>query len=111
MARAKKPKMKPDGRLLKAVRVSLEPTQEAPIYANFAEVSAAQHEFQISFALSPSRPAAEALEQAAETGLLRLETLVQVLLPPTIIPGLIKALTTTKEQHEALVGPIKELDS
>jgi Protein of unknown function (DUF3467) len=110
MARAKTAKTKAsDEPVIKAVRVLLEPSRE-PVYANFAEVSAAQHEFQISFALTPSRPTAETIEQA-KTGEMRLETTVQVLLPPTIIPGLIKALTTTKEQYEAMVGPIKALDA
>jgi hypothetical protein len=88
------------------VKISLEYSGET-IYANYAEVSAAQHEFQITFALSPTKPTAEQIEHA-NSGIMRLPTLVQILLPPTIIPGLIKALSTTKEQHEALLGPIKE---
>jgi hypothetical protein len=88
------------------IRVILESDGE-PLYANYAEVSSAQHEFQIAFALAPTKPNAEQLEQVS-TGVVTLHTLVQILLPPTIIPGLIKALVTTKEQHEALLGPIKE---
>jgi hypothetical protein len=89
------------------IRVSLQYDGE-PIYANYAEVSSAQHEFQIAFALAPTKPTAEQLEQVS-AGTVTLHALVQILLPPTIIPGLIKALITTKEQHEALLGPIKEL--
>jgi hypothetical protein len=88
------------------VKVFLEYGGE-PLYANYAEVSSAQHEFQLAFALAPTKPTAEQLEQV-NGGTMRLPVLVQILLPPTIIPGLIKALITTKEQHEALLGPIKE---
>lgn len=108
MARAKKAKTRtPEPPSLKAVKVVVEPSGD-PVYANFAEVSAAQHEFQISFALTPSKPNPEILEQA-KAGEIHLEALVQILLPPTIIPGLIKALITTKEQYEAMIGPIKEI--
>src|SRR5579872_3051843 len=88
------------------IKISLEPSGE-PIYANYAEVSSAQHEFQITFALSPTKPTAEQFEQAS-AGHMIMPALVQILLPPTIIPALIKALISTKEQHETLFGPIKE---
>jgi hypothetical protein len=61
----------------------------------------------MAFALAPTKPSAEQIKQA-ESGIVELDALVQILLPPTLIPGLIKALVTTKEQHEALFGPIKE---
>jgi hypothetical protein len=78
------------------------------LYANFAEVSSAQHEFQIRFAQAPTKLDDEQLQQVQGGGFVRLEALVQILLPPTLIPGLIRALETTKQQHEALLGPIKE---
>src|SRR3989442_12404014 len=76
-----------------------------PLYANYAEVSSAQHEFQMGFALAPTKPSAEQIEQA-RAGNVKLDGLVQILLPPTVIPSLIRALTTTKDQHEAMFGPI-----
>jgi hypothetical protein len=88
------------------VKISLEYNGE-PLYANYAEVSSAQHEFQIGFALFPIKPTAEQIEQVSG-GIVKLDALVQILLPPTLIPGLIRALTTTKEQYEAMIGPIKE---
>jgi hypothetical protein len=93
---------------LTMLKISLEHAGD-PLYANYAEVSSAQHEFQIAFGLAPTKPTAEQIEQL-QTGTMRLPALVQILLPPTIIPGLIKALIISKEQHEALLGPIKELD-
>jgi hypothetical protein len=108
MARAKKVKTEaPAQPLLQPLRVILEPT-DAPVYANYAEVSASQHEFQISFALTPSKPSPQALEEA-KSGSIHLDTIVQILLPATLIPGLIKALTTTKDQYETITGPIKEM--
>jgi hypothetical protein len=81
-----------------------------PIYSNYAEVSSAMHEFQILFALLPTKPKAEQIEQMVQGSALNLDAQVQILLPPTVIPGLIKALTTTKDRYEALAGPIKELE-
>jgi hypothetical protein len=74
------------------------------VYANFAEVSAAQHEFQLSFALTPTKPTSD--PEQARTGTVRVQSLAQILLPPTIIPSLIKALIMTKERYEAVAGPI-----
>jgi hypothetical protein len=82
--------------------------QGEPLYSNYAEVSSALHEFQILFALVPTKPNAEQISEM-RAGSLKLDAQVQILLPPTIIPGLIRALMTTKEQYEALAGPIKEV--
>jgi hypothetical protein len=87
-----------------SVKISLDYTNSEPLYANFAEISSAQHEFQIAFALVPARPTTDQIRDGA----VKLNPLVQIMLPPTLIPGLIKALITTKEQYEALLGPIKE---
>jgi hypothetical protein len=110
MGRASKKKAPPKSPAVAkpvAITVALEPNGEQ-FYANFAEVTTGQHEFQISFALVPTKPTAKGIE-AMKTGVLSLDAMVQVMVPPTLIPGLIRALTTTKEQHEAMVGPIKEL--
>ena len=91
-----------------ALKVSLESSSDQ-IYANYAEVTAAQHEFQISFALVPTRPSAEKIEAIKSGSPLFVDAIVQVMLPPTIVPGLIRALTITKEQYEAIAGPIKDI--
>jgi hypothetical protein len=79
-----------------------------PLYANYAEVNSSQHEFQIGFALAPTRPSPEQIEQA-RAGTVTLDGLVQILLAPTLIPALIRALNISKDQHEATFGPIKEV--
>jgi hypothetical protein len=71
-----------------ALKVALEPSGDQ-IYANYAEVTAAQHEFQISFALVPTKPSAEKIEAIKNGSPLFVDAIVQVMLPPTIIPGLI----------------------
>jgi hypothetical protein len=92
-----------DASVFNEVTVVLEPNRNS-VYANFAEVSAAQHEFQLSFALTPTKPTSN--PEQARTGTIRVESLAQILLPPTIIPSLIKALIMTKERYEAAAGPI-----
>jgi hypothetical protein len=90
------------------IQIALESNVES-VYANYAEVSSSLHEFQISFALAPTRLTAVKVEEMKSGGL-KVEALVQILLPPTVIPGLIRALTITKEQHETMVGrPIQEV--
>ena len=89
------------------LKVALEPSGDQ-FYANFAEVAAAQHEFQISFALVPAKLTAEKIETIKNGSPLSVDAIVQIMLPPTIIPGLIRALTITKEQFEAIAGPIKD---
>jgi hypothetical protein len=76
-------------------------------YSNYVEVSSAQHEFQIRFAQAPTKPNDEQMEQI-RGGTLKLDAFVQILVPPTLIPSLIRALESTKQQYENLIGPFNE---
>ena len=86
------------------------PDELAVYYANYAEASAGHHECLISFARVPTKLSVARTEEA-KGGTLRLEPLVQVMIPPTLLPGLIRALSITKEGYEKLVGLIHDPDA
>jgi hypothetical protein len=93
------------------VRVLVDAVDESAVYyANYVECSFAPHECLLSFARVPAKLSVARTEEA-KGGTLRLEPLVQIIVPPTLMPGLIRALTTTKEGYEKIMGPIKEPDA
>lgn len=90
-----------------AVRPVVEATDSTIIeYVNFAEIAHSQHEFSILCVRVPTKPNAAAIGEAKKTGALELNATLQLLLPPTIIPGLIRALGIQKDAYEARFGPI-----
>ena len=76
-------------------------------YANFAEVAAIPHDFAILFARTPAKLSSEKMEEA-RAGNLTLTCDVQILLPITLIDGLIRALTAQKAGYEQRYGTIHE---
>jgi len=83
------------------VRIVVDPTEETPVYyANHAEVSLSPHEISVSFVRVPSKLSSSRTKDAQVSGSLTFEPTVQVVIPPTLLPGLIKAMTITKDQYE-----------
>jgi hypothetical protein len=76
-------------------------------YANHAEIASTPHEFALLFARMPAKLPPEKLEEASG-GTLTLTSDVQILIPATLIPGLIRALNTHKAVHEQRYGTIHE---
>src|SRR5271157_3345735 len=76
-------------------------------YANHAEIASKPHEFALLFARMPAKLPPEKLEEA-DGGTLTLTSDVQILIPATLIPGLIRALNTHKTVHEQRYGTIHE---
>src|SRR5437867_1938549 len=86
------------------VKISVEITENTPsFYVNYAEVSFAAHELALSLVRVPTKLSGTKADEA-KTGVLRCESVVQVLFAPTLLPGLIRALTTTKESYEETIG-------
>jgi hypothetical protein len=75
-------------------------------YVNHAEITSNPFEVTISFARFPSKFSPGASETIGTTGILEVEAELQVLIPPTLLPGLIRALTTQKATLDAMMGPI-----
>ena len=88
-------------------RVFLEVSPNAPVYyVSHAEVSHTQHDIGLAFGLMPTRLSPADRETAMTTGELHIETMVQILIPPTLLPGLINALSIQKEKYEEMFGKI-----
>jgi hypothetical protein len=79
----------------------LYPSDDAPTYyINFAEVSRSQHEFMLTCAKGPSKLTPAQAAAAGESGEIRLEPVVQLIIPPTLINGLIAALEAQRTKYE-----------
>lgn len=106
-----KPKTRRNGRPGKdlTVRLAMDVTEDTPVYyVNYAEVNFHANEFTVSAVRVPPRPSAARMEEAAETGRLRIECSVQLVLPVGVVPGLIRALSVQKENYENQWGLIKD---
>ena len=93
------------------VKVVLNVSDGVPsYYVNHAEVSQTRHDFSIHFAQVPSKFSSDTIALIKETHVLPLEPMLQVTIPPTLIPGLIKALNRQRETYEEAHGEIREDD-
>ncbi len=77
-------------------------------YINYIEVICAEHNFSLYSLQVPGKFSAEELAVAQETGVLNLEPAFQMILPPTIVRGLIKALESQLELYEKQFGEIPQ---
>ncbi|PZO50454.1 MAG: hypothetical protein DCF16_12950 [Alphaproteobacteria bacterium] len=81
-------------------------------YMNYAEVVQSMNEFTIVCGRLPTKLSATQRDEIVEAGgALRVEASVQLLLPATVIPGLIRALSAQKDAYETEYGPIYEASS
>ena len=92
-----------------SIKAVVDLSEEAPVfYVNYAELTHTSHEFSLVGIRMPSKPTEAQIESIAENGELRVSGLFQILLPPTMIPGLIRALTAQRNAYEARFGPIHD---
>jgi hypothetical protein len=69
-------------------------------YVNYIAVSHTAYDFTLSAAKMPSPLSQEQLELAKSGQQVPLETVVQLVIPPLIVDGLMKALADQKAKHE-----------
>lgn len=101
MARKKAP---PEAETIK-MRIAMETGDGAAVfYVNYAEISQTKNDFCLTGGRVPARFGPSKVAEMKETGLLVVEGEVQLILPPTIIPGLIRALSSQKEKYEKTMG-------
>ena len=94
------------------LRIVVEANQDTPTYyVNHAEIALGAHELAIWFARLPTKPNRDETEAMRASGEIVVEPEFQILMPPTLLPGLIVALQTTKDNYEALFGPIRKNDA
>jgi hypothetical protein len=87
------------GRLIAEV-----PEGTPQFYANVIEISNTPWDFSMIFATMPAKLNPFKMEEIQATGTIRLQAQLTVNFPPTILAGLIRALTTQKELYEKSMG-------
>jgi hypothetical protein len=91
------------------LKVILDPTDDTPsYYANYAEATFAPHECALYFARVPTKLGVDRTDEARAAGTLRIDPSMQIVFGPTLLPGLIRALTTIKGAYETTFGPIRD---
>jgi hypothetical protein len=75
-------------------------------YANYAEIVCTSQEFAILFARMPAKVPPDKIDEV-KAGRLNLTCDVQILIPTTMIDGLIRALVSQKAAYEQRYGPIR----
>jgi hypothetical protein len=92
-----------------ALRIVVEASQDTPTYyVNHAEIALGFHELAIWFARLPTKPSRDELAEATQSGEIVVEPEFQILIPPTMLQGMIEALQLTKTRYEATFGPIQK---
>lgn len=92
--------------------VRLEPLEGASVYyVNYVEVGNSPQDFSLICGRLPGKLSVEKIKEAKTLGALVIEPEVQLIIPTTLVPGLIRALTIQKEKYEKLYGvQIKEVE-
>jgi hypothetical protein len=87
------------------VKIVLDAPENVPsYYVNYAEVNFSINEFALSAVRVPIRFDSATLKNIQATGEMPLQADVQLLIPPTVIVALIRALSTSKEGYEKQYG-------
>lgn len=85
---------------VKSFSISIEPSEDTPVYyINHAEISHGPHDFCMSVTRIPSKFSASQLTEI-NSGTLALEPILQLVLPVTIMDGLISALQKQRMRYE-----------
>ena len=87
------------------IRPVFDVTPDTPqYYANHVEVSFTVHEFSLVFGRMSARVNREDIERLKENPVVRVPADAQVLVPTTLIAGLLRALIHAKGEYERLNG-------
>jgi hypothetical protein len=90
------------------MRVVVDSAIDTPsYYVNYAELHHSQHEFGIALVRLPGKLPAEKIAEIQKAGEFVVNADILLLVPPTLIPGLITALQIQQAAYEANFGPIK----
>ena len=82
-------------------QIVLRVTDETPqYYINHAEVASSQHEFSLYGTYVPTKVPPELIDSAQELGVIHREALFQIVMPISLMDGLINALKKQKDFYE-----------
>ena len=91
-----------------SIKIVPDPKLDTPsYYINYAAVAHSQYEFLLSVLRTPAQLSPEQIELAKKGSAVPVEPILQLIIPPRLIDGLIKALSTQKEKYERENGPIR----
>lgn len=85
--------------------------EDAPqYYSNHLEISHNIHEFEMVFAKIPTKVSPDRQEIIKETGKIELEAMVRIIIPPTLMPDIIRVLTTQQEKYQLVYKELAKND-
>lgn len=94
-------KKQPQAQKELTAQMRLVPTPDTPsYYVNYVAVSHTAYDFTLSVGKIPTPPSAEQLEIAKKGEPIPVEPILQLIIPPLLIDGIIKALEDQKAKHE-----------
>ena len=102
----KKAKSKPPDSIL--IDIQPDPKPDTPsYYINYAAVAHTEYDFLVSVLRAPAQLTPEQTELAKKGSAVPVEPILQLIIPPRLVDGLIKALSIQKEKYEREHGPIR----
>jgi hypothetical protein len=85
------------------------PDGSEPYYANHVEVGCSKYDFFLLFARMPTKLPPAVVQAVLDTGEIHVPSTVQVVVPASIVAGLIRALEIQKAKYEKDNGEIPDL--
>ena len=88
-------------------KVVIHPSEDTPFfYINYAEIVISEYDFNLYGVRVPAKLAPSDINIVKKSGEINVEPIVHLIIPATIIDGLINALTRQKEVYEQQQGKI-----
>lgn len=80
----------------------------AQYYSNYVQVAHTGYDFSLTFAKVPSPPTSEQLATVKAGNPIKIEPLMQIIIPVKLIQGIIDALTLQKTRYEKNFGVVEQ---
>ena len=91
-----------------SITIQPDPKPDTPsYYVNYAAVSYTEYDFMVTVLRFPLQLTPEQTELAKKGGAVPVEPILQLIVPPKLVDGLITALSIQKEKYEQEHGPIR----
>ena len=91
-----------------AINIQPDPKPDTPsYYINYAAVAHSEFDFLVSVLRVPVQLTPEQTELVKKGSALPVEPILQLIIPPRLVDGLIRALSMQKEEYELEHGPIR----
>jgi hypothetical protein len=91
-----------------AVNIQPDAKPDTPsYYINYASVAHSEFDFVVSVLRAPTQLTPEQTKLAEKGNNVSVEPILQLIIPPRLIDGLIMALTAQRERYELEYGPIR----